>query len=454
MPRALALRASHGTPRPCPLGWGAFIVAALLCAPAQADEPEVEDLQAVEACLADPAACADLPEHRPLGLALRLPMGDPAGYRAYGLLCQEHDDCSGLAAFSAARCALQDPEGCATLGTLHEGGLLEDPRPVVAAALFARACAFGSEDHCRFVGLPTVRSFGEALDAAPPPLDLVDPAPLSLLLGACDAGAADACLALIRQLDAEATDPDRRSFFVRLLDREAERGRVSASDLLRTLRWLDDPLPAHLWAVASPLADACRSDLPRACALGRAILHLERTSGRPPAAPALLADTVAEPPAAPEEESNRWVELVLPVGAGASFSTATPLLKLGFGVRAGWGVFALSAVLGASFDATQEPSDTGYRRVVASLGVGAALPLGPALRLHLDGGLGLGSRRTLVDTEFAIGPREAVELSWLIKGRTGPTLGFRVSSHQAWTPQAVLDVTGAVEAVFGLRMPD
>ena len=413
-----------------------------------------EDVQVVEACLADRSACRALPDNTPLGLALRTGIGDPSGYQAFGVLCQEHDDCAGLAAFSAARCALQDPEGCATLGTLHESGLLDGPRPVVAAALFARACAHGSEDHCGFVGLPPVGSIGEALDADLAALDLIDPVPLSLLLAACDAGASDACLALIRQLDADGPDSDSRAVLVQLLDGEAQRGRASASDLLRTLRWLDDPLPDHLWAVAGPLADACRQELPHACALGRAILHLERASGRPPPSPALLDNTVAESPPPTPDESPRWVELILPLGAGASFSTATPLLHAGFGVRAGWAALSFSAVLGGSFDATHAPAEALYRRFVAALGIGAAIPLGPPIRLHIEGGLGLGSRRTTADAEFAIGPRESLEFSWLVTGRRGATLGFRVSSHQAWTPSGTLDVTGAVSVVVGLRMPD
>lgn len=422
----------------------------LLTAPAAAADP----LDSIEACLADEAACAAVEGDAPFAVALRTPADDPSPYPVYGVACQERDDCAPLAAYAAARCALREAEGCATLAALHEAGLLDGPRPVVAAALAARACAFGREESCRGLDLPPVRSFGAALDAAPPPMNFPEPGPLSLLLAACDAGAADACLALIRQLDADGPRSTARSVLLSLLDGEAQRGRASARDLVRTLRWLDEPLSPHLWAVVEPLTDACGRGLERACALGGAVVHLERASGRPPPRAALLDDTVAEPSPPPPAPPERWLEPILPLGVGVSFQTTTPLLRLGIGVRGGVGVFALSAVGSISLDAAHGPEASTYRRFDGAFSAGAALPLGDSARLHLGAGLAVGSRTTDGDPALLLGPHEAVELSWLIRGRRGPTLGFRAGSQQAWTPEGALDVTGWVEVVAGLRFPD
>lgn len=411
-----------------------------------------------EACLQTPAACP-LDVDTPLGAALALPPGDPRGYPAFGIRCQEHEDCAPLAAFAAARCALQEAEGCRTLASLHDAGELGGYRPVVASALTARACAAGHAESCAWVGLPPVGSFGAALDAEPPPLDLPSPGPISLLLSACDEGAGDACLALIRQMDADGPRSDARAVLVGLLDAEAERGRAAAADLLATLRWLDEPLPPHLWAIAGPLQGACARDLDRACALGAAVLHLERASGRAPPQPALLDDTVAEPTPdpAPEPErprNPRWVETTLPGGVGASFTTATPLLRIGLGVRAGWGAFLISGQVAGAFDAARPPPEALYRRFIGSFGAGVAIPIGPEGRLILEGGIALGTRTTTGAASFSFGPRELVEISWLMKGDRGPTLGFRASSQQAFDVAGPPDILGAVEAVFGLRFPD
>ncbi len=427
-----------------------FLLASFaLPSPALADDLSA----AVEACLVDPDRCSDLPVDQALTAALQARIGDPTPYQRLGPPCQERGDCVPLAAFSAARCALSDPEGCATLSSLHESGLLDGHRPVLAAALAARACAFGHEDSCLWTGLPPVRSFADALDAEAAPMDYPSPGPLSLLLAACDAGAADACLALIRQLDADGPRSRARGLLVPLLDAEAARGRASAVDLLRTLRWLDADLAAHLWQVAAPLADACRLDLPRACALGFTLLHLERASGQPARQPALLDDTVTR--AAPQErpEPQRWLEPVLPLGVGVSFATTTPLLTIGLGLRGGLGLLEVNAVVHLLVDAARPPAEATYRRFVTELGIGAALPLGERGRLHLSGGLGLGSRSTTGPPEFAVGPQEAVEGSWLIRGARGPTLGFRVGSHQSWTPSGAFDITGTLSVVAGVRRP-
>ena len=104
-------------------------------------------------------------------------------------------------------------------------------------------------------------------------------------------------------------------------------------------------------------------------------------------------------------------------------------------------------------DAAHPPAESTCRRFVLGISAGAALPLGPRARLHLQGGVGLGSRTTTGDAAFALGPTEAVEVSWLTRGPAGPTLGVRVSSHQSWTLAGDLDVSASGAVVVGLRFP-
>lgn len=350
---------------------------------------------------------------------------------------------------AALRCARGEAAGCTALAEAHRGGGALPASPLREAVLRAHACGLGDADSCAALGLAVPTTLAEAL-ASPPPMDVPDPAGIRLLLAACDGGVLDACLAVARQLDHDLSG-DLAPLVVQPL-RDASDS-LTARALLHDQRWLDEPLPPHLWRAAEPLGPACEAGDAEACDAGRRALMLERASARPVAmqVPLAMKPPGAEPPPSSPE---RWVEVTVPLGAGASFSSSLPLLSLGAGVRGGLGAFAASLDVAFLPQADKPLLEATYRRSVLAAGAGAAIPLAPFARLHVGAAFAVGDWTTAPGgTRFSLGVQEYAEVSWVFRPASprSATLGFRIQVHQLADLAGQWDHVAAARLVLGLR---
>ncbi len=355
-------------------------------------------------------------------------------------------DSAGLSR-AALGCAQRTAADCLRLAEHHRNG--PEPSPLREAVVRTHACEGGHLPSCSALGLSAPTSLAEAL-ASPPPMEVADPAGIALLLDACDRGVLDACLAVARQVNHDVAG-DLAQLVLEPL--RSAQGSNTARELLRDQRWLDEPLPTHLWRAAEPLGAPCEAGDDEACALGRRVLALERASAKPivvqkplPMTPPRAEATRTRPP--------RWIEATVPLGAGATFTRALPLLSLGLGVRGGVGAFAASLDLAFLPEANKAPLDMTYRRSVLALGAGAAIPLAPFAILHLGAAFAMGDWTSAPEgSRFSFGPQESIELSWVLRPGhlRSPTLGLRVQVHQLVDAAGTWDHVGAVRFVLGVR---